>query len=618
MVERVKCRDMVLLFEGVAGSSKTYTDICYTIMLAEKYPGSRHLWLRKTRKSMNQSVLQLLEEEILPPGHYLARGKNRNYRDEYVFENGSVIGLGGMDHADKFLSSKWDTITCFEAIEFEEKDAISLLRCFRSGSIVRPTLDPETGETKPRQWFQLTFETNPRNAGHWLNVWGLQGRAKRIATTHKDNPAYWDEQRQDWTDAGRHYRDNVLAQMTGPQRLWYLDGRWANAEGLVYDTFQASVHVVKPFTIPKDWVRYRAIDFGYNNPFVCQWWAEDPDGNLYLYREIYHSKRIVADHAKTINTLSEGEAYRFTVADHDAEDRATLASCGIQTVSAKKAVTPGLEAVRNRLRVQANGKPRLFILEDATHEIDGDLERAKRPTSTLAEFDAYVWDRTREGKTDKEEPLKVNDHGCFVAGTPVHTETGIRPIESVRKGERVHTPMGLCRVLDAGCTNPDAEVWEVRTDRGSLVGTADHPILTARGWVALRDITESDLLSRVTSFALEMGDSADPHTSRSDAARSFSVVCQEPFATTARVLAVPSPLPKRAAVFNLTVDGAGCYFAGGVLVSNCDAMRYLVMAVDKRAEFYVTDLDAIGEPEPVGYKTVPTALSKFLHMDDDD
>jgi predicted transcriptional regulator len=40
------------------------------------------------------------------------------------------------------------------------------------------------------------------------------------------------------------------------------------------------------------------VDFGYTNPFVMQWWAEDPDGRLYLYREIYRTRRLVEDHAK--------------------------------------------------------------------------------------------------------------------------------------------------------------------------------------------------------------------------------------------------------------------------------------------------------------------------------
>lgn len=37
----------------------------------------------------------------------------------------------------------------------------------------------------------------------------------------------------------------------------------------------------------------------------------------------------------------------------------------------------------------------------------------------------------------------------------------------------------------------------------------------------------------------------------------------------------------RAPVYNITVDTAHEYFAGGVLVSNCDAIRYLIMNHEK-------------------------------------
>ena len=107
------------------------------------------------------------------------------------------------------------------------------------------------------------------------------------------------------------------------------------------------------------------IDFGYSNPFVCLWIAIDDDGRMYVYREIYHTRRTVKVHAAQINRLSEGERYEFTVADHDAEDRAALLENGIATIAANKAIRPGIEAVQERLKVAGDGKPRLFVLRDS-------------------------------------------------------------------------------------------------------------------------------------------------------------------------------------------------------------------------------------------------------------
>lgn len=395
MRERMVNHDLLLLFEGVAGSSKTFTDCCLTLMRAEKYPRSRHLWLRKTRKSMTDSVLKTFENDILPPGSPIISGPSRSHRDRYTLSNGSEIALGGMDRPDKFLSSEWDTITYFEAIEGTEDEAVSLLRCFRGGRM---------------GYYQLTFETNPGPTGHFLNQWGTSGKCTRIATTHRDNPAYWDEKANDYTEAGRHYRDKVLAEMTGHRRLWYLEGKWANAEGLVYPGFSRETHVIQPFQIPDHWRRYRTIDFGYTNPFACLWVAEDEDGRMYVYRQIYHTRRLVEDHAKQIIELSTGERIDATVGDHDAEDRATLDRRGVYVHPAPKAVGAGIQSVTNRLRVQGDGRPRLMVFADSVVEVDAELRAKKHPIGLAEEFESYAWRKDRTGKASQEEPEKMYDH----------------------------------------------------------------------------------------------------------------------------------------------------------------------------------------------------------------
>jgi phage terminase large subunit len=187
-------------------------------------------------------------------------------------------------------------------------------------------------------------------------------------------------------------------------------GLWVGSEGVIYE-FDDSVHVVEPFPIPRNWQRFRAIDFGYTNPFVCQWWAVDPDGRMYLYREIYMSQRTVREHARIINQMSTGERIIDTVADHDAEDRATLRENGIDTTAADKRVQVGIEKVQDRLRVQGDGKPRLMVLRDALLETDQSLADTFLPLSTADEFGSYIWEPQSDGKPNKEQPQKLYDHG---------------------------------------------------------------------------------------------------------------------------------------------------------------------------------------------------------------
>ncbi|MCB0003553.1 MAG: terminase, partial [Anaerolineae bacterium] len=116
-------------------------------------------------------------------------------------------------------------------------------------------------------------------------------------------------------------------------------------------------------------------------------------------------------HARQINELSVGEHIEQTVTDHDAEDRATLNEEGIYSQNAAKDVSPGIQAVMQRLRPGHDGKPRIFFFRNALVEVDETLDAARKPLCTEQEFPGYVWQHDTSGKPVKEAPVKVNDHG---------------------------------------------------------------------------------------------------------------------------------------------------------------------------------------------------------------
>ena len=65
-----------------------------------------------------------------------------------------------------------------------------------------------------------------------------------------------------------------------------------------------------------------------------------------------------------------------------------------------------------RMRKSGDGKPRIFFLRGALVEVDAELESSKRPTCTIEEIPGYSWPKGVDGKPLKEEPVKLNDHGC--------------------------------------------------------------------------------------------------------------------------------------------------------------------------------------------------------------
>lgn len=527
-------------------------------------------------------------------------------RQAYRYPNGSQIVVGGLDKPGKVMSTEYDAIYVCEAIELAEEAWEALTTRLRNYVL-------------PYQ--QLLADTNPDRPTHWLKKRADTGRVLMLESRHDDNPRLWDGK--DWTAEGCDYIAKLDA-LTGPrkQRLRY--GRWVQAEGVVYDGWDAAIHIVDRFAVPPNWPRFLSVDFGFTNPFVCQWWGMDPDGRLYLYREIYHTRRLVEDHARRILELSCGEpAPLAIVCDHDAEGRATLErDPGMATTPAVKGAgqkTPGIESVARRLRRAADGYPRLFILRDSLDERDPELVAAKKPGCTAEEFDSYVWD-TRGNRARGEVPVKVDDHGCFVAGTMIACEFGWLPIEQIAPGDKVLTRSGFRRVLAAGCTSPSAVVSTlILSDGRRLTGTPNHPVFVNatdfERMDALRygdcpvDVMENptwkSFLCRQndpvwSAFALTELSTGATQTPRGCRIATTSAVESPtksegsapytetfgPFIENAKresgephVLAVIEEW-RQQPVFNLTVEGEHEYYANGVLVHNCDATRYLVWGID--------------------------------------
>lgn len=393
--EVIRSRLPEIMLEGPAGTGKSVAILWKIHAAARKYAGMRALIVRQTRESLTQSALVTYENNVLDRGWYqrIAAGCQRRVRQSYVYPNGSEVVVGGLDKPSKVMSTEYDLIYVNEARETTEEAYEDLSSRLRNGRM-------------PYQ--QMLGDTNPDAPTHWIKRRANAGKLELLPTRHEDNPRYF--QGGVWTPEGQRYLDR-LERLTGVRFLRLRKGIWAGAEGQIYDEWDEAVHVCERFEIPSSWPRFRSIDFGFTNPFVCQWWATDPDERAYLYRELYGVGRLVSDWAKDINRLTGNERIEWTVADHDAEDRATLDDCGIRTLPAQKAVKPGIEAVQKRLRKAGDGEPRMFIVDGCTVDRDPRLIESKKPASTLEEMGGYIWAPVVPGRAPKEEPLKKDDHG---------------------------------------------------------------------------------------------------------------------------------------------------------------------------------------------------------------
>jgi len=386
-----------IIISGPYDTGKTITALNKINYLLSKYTGSRGLMIRKTYKSLINSAVVTFEEKVHQkrigtPGYPLTKlGESKP--EWYDYPNGSRLVLGGMDNPGKTLSSEYDFIYVNQAEELTADEWQALTRA-------------ASGRAGGAPFAQVMGDCNPDVPEHWI-----LHREPLILfeSRHEDNPDLFDQETGEQTEEGRG-RLEALDNMTGVRLKRGRFGLWVGREGQVYE-FDPAVHLIDRFDIPKDWRRYRAIDFGFTNPFVCQWWAEDPDGRLYRYREIYMSGRTVRVHSETIKR--EKGRFEASVSDHDAEDRATLHENGIKTINADKRISVGIEMVQERLKVQPDGLPRLFLLRDSLIEEDASLrdDETRRPNCTEQEFPGYVWPTTKAGRAADERPIKADDHG---------------------------------------------------------------------------------------------------------------------------------------------------------------------------------------------------------------
>ncbi len=401
------CQDREVCIEGSAGTGKTVGALFKIHVLLSRYPGARALVARKTNTALSGSAMVTYRDNILRGRRDIRWfGGSKEKPAAYYYPNGSEMIVNGLDKPEKVQSSEFDYAYINEATECEIDDI----------EFVRMRLRPRTnGPEVPYR--QLIMDCNPDAPDHWLNQRMNEGITTRLTSYHEDNPRYFDRSTQDWTEEGREYIYGILEGLSGVRLERFRYGRWVAAEGAIYqDSYDRRRNVIDRFPIPLEWPRYLAIDFGFTNPFVCLWFAQDGDGRLYCYREIYRTKRLVEDHAKQIKELSKwgkdgGDPLpRQVICDWDAEDRETFTRhTGLYTINAHKTVSDGIQAVASRLRPAGDGRARFMYFRDALVERDRELVQAKKPTCGIEEFDSYVWD-TRQGVKRGEAPLKENDH----------------------------------------------------------------------------------------------------------------------------------------------------------------------------------------------------------------
>lgn len=161
--------------------------------------------------------------------------------------------------------------------------------------------------------------------------------------------------------------------------------------GLVYSDFDPNIHVIQPFNIPETWVRYRAFDFGFTNPWACVYVAYDKARDIYfIYDELYELGKSTRD---LIPVLTDGIKYELQVGDVACpDDIHDLNKAGIATVAYKQAIADGIKRIRRLLKRRVDGNCGLYVFNSCTN--------------TIKEFLSYRYN----DQTNSENPIDENNH----------------------------------------------------------------------------------------------------------------------------------------------------------------------------------------------------------------
>ncbi len=302
-----KATNKYICYGGARGGGKSYVSRIKMILLALNYSGIQILLLRRTLKELRENhVLQFQK---------LLRGI-ATYKDstkEFIFPNGSRIVLGYCDNEKDVLQYQgqaYEVIVLEEATMFTEFQFQSLTESNRMSGNLKVHFIP-----------RMYFTCNPGGVGHaWVKRLFIDKDYKET-----ENP-------EDYLFIPAQVFENKYLMENDPQYVKTLEnlpddrkqamlyGNWDVFDGQFFREFNRNIHVIEPFTIPEEWNRYIAIDYGLDM-FAVLFIAIDTKGKAYVYNEIYKSNLIVSEARQILKSCMRDKKYKNIYAPPDLWNR---------------------------------------------------------------------------------------------------------------------------------------------------------------------------------------------------------------------------------------------------------------------------------------------------------
>lgn len=289
----ISCRVFEVFFGGARGGGKTDG------MLGE--------WIRHAADHGENAIGLMIRRTMTQLGETIERSKQiygriagatySEVRKEWRFPNGARLRFAYLERdadADNFMGHSYTRVYVEEIGNFpSEKPILKLMATLRSGAGI-PVGFRATGNPggPGHQWVKARY-IDPAPSGYKV-ITDPQTALERI---------YIPSRVTDNAHLGADYIQRLKA--SGSENLvkaWLL-GDWSVIDGAFFPEFSFDRHVIRPFPVPVEWGRARAMDWGSASPFCVLWFAiasdwhtthervTIPRGAMVVYREWYGASR---------------------------------------------------------------------------------------------------------------------------------------------------------------------------------------------------------------------------------------------------------------------------------------------------------------------------------------
>ncbi len=454
---------------GGAGAGKSFATAQKVILHALRYSNRKIICIRKYGPALRLTcytlIIQLLNKYKIP---YYAN------KTDMVVElgQGSQILFIPIVNSSGEPAERLKSLSDVHLFWIEEPTELS----YGEFKMIRLRL---RGETLTEGYRQIILTFNPIDRNHWLHKYFFEPdnatkqfrESDRLKYSYKDNK---------FLDAEFISELESLKNEDAIAYQVYALGEWGVLTGQIYTNY-----VIEEFQHPTNYFDdvFCGVDFGFENPSALIIIGVK-EKNLYIIDEIYKRKLINTELIKLIQNKLDSYSFKNLEIFCDTAEPARIEEmkrAGLNVKEANKNVIEGINVVKKYRQII---HPRCI---EYIKEIGGYKRKEDKNGNVL------------------EEPVKFNDHLCFVAGTKILILNGWKNIENIRCGDSILTRSGTHLAIVSGQTGFE-DVINITFSNGiSLIGTGNHPIwIEGKGFIRLDTLRYGDKITICTAKQLSL------------------------------------------------------------------------------------------------------------------